>query len=99
MAHFDSVTNLRNRRSFELTLAEGLDALRTSGGQIDVMFLDLDDFKQVNDSLRHRMGDKLLVEIARRPRAIIGGYGRALGGATNSSYSTTSRPVSWRRRL
>ena len=72
MAHFDSVTNLRNRRSFELTLAEGLDALRTSGGQIDVMFLDLDDFKQVNDSLGHRTGDKLLVEIARRLRAIIG---------------------------
>ena len=72
MAHFDSVTNLRNRRSFELTLAEALDALRTSGAQIDVMFLDLDDFKQVNDSLGHRTGDKLLVEIARRLRAIIG---------------------------
>ena len=72
MAHFDSVTNLRNRRSFELTLAEALDAVRTGGGQIDVMFLDLDDFKQVNDSLGHRTGDKLLVEIARRLRAIIG---------------------------
>ena len=73
MAHFDSVTNLRNRRSFELILAEALSSTYASGGDgLTVMFLDLDDFKQVNDSLGHRTGDKLLVEIANRLRAIIG---------------------------
>ena len=72
MAHFDSVTNLRNRRSFELALGEALSSAQASGAGIDVMFLDLDDFKQVNDSLGHRTGDKLLVEIASRLRAIIG---------------------------
>jgi diguanylate cyclase (GGDEF)-like protein len=72
MAHFDSVTNLRNRRSFELALAEALSSTQASGAGIDVMFLDLDDFKQVNDSLGHRTGDKLLVEIASRLHAIIG---------------------------
>src|SRR6202453_527199 len=72
MAHFDSVTNLRNRRSFELFLAEALSSTQSSGAGVDVMFLDLDDFKQVNDSLGHRTGDKLLVEIANRLRAIIG---------------------------
>jgi diguanylate cyclase (GGDEF)-like protein len=72
MAHFDSVTNLRNRRSFELALAEELGATEADGERIDVMFLDLDDFKQVNDSLGHRTGDKLLGEIARRLRLIIG---------------------------
>ena len=72
MAHFDSVTNLRNRRSFELALAEALSSHQSAGAGIDVMFLDLDDFKQVNDSLGHRTGDKLLVEIASRLHAIIG---------------------------
>jgi diguanylate cyclase (GGDEF)-like protein len=72
MAHFDSVTNLRNRRSFELVLAEVLASTQLGGAGVDVMFLDLDDFKQVNDSLGHRTGDKLLVEIANRLRAIIG---------------------------
>ena len=72
MAHFDSVTNLRNRRSFELALAEALSSTQSSGAGLDVMFLDLDDFKQVNDSLGHRTGDKLLVEIATRLTAIIG---------------------------
>ena len=72
MAHFDSVTNLRNRRSFELILAEALVSTQSGAAGVDVMFLDLDDFKQVNDSLGHRTGDKLLVEIANRLRAIIG---------------------------
>jgi diguanylate cyclase (GGDEF)-like protein len=72
MAHFDSVTNLRNRRSFELALAEALCFTQSSGDGLTVMFLDLDDFKQVNDSLGHRTGDKLLVEIASRLSAIIG---------------------------
>ena len=72
MAHFDSVTNLRNRRSFELALAEALSSTQSGGAGVDVMFLDLDDFKQVNDSLGHRTGDKLLVEIASRLHAIIG---------------------------
>ena len=72
MAHFDSVTQLPNRRSFEDQLAQALDPDRSPLDDVTVMFLDLDDFKQVNDSLGHRTGDKLLTEIAARLRAIIG---------------------------
>ena len=72
MARFDSVTGLPNRRCFEEELALALRRDDAPGDGLTVMFLDLDDFKQVNDSLGHRTGDKLLVEIATRLRAIIG---------------------------
>jgi diguanylate cyclase (GGDEF)-like protein len=72
MAHFDSVTGLCNRRSFEIALSAALAEPIAADRCIDVMFLDLDDFKQVNDSLGHTMGDKLLIEIAGRLNQIIG---------------------------
>jgi diguanylate cyclase (GGDEF)-like protein len=72
MAHFDAVTELPNRRCFEEQLALALHPNRPPTDGLTVMFLDLDDFKQVNDSLGHRTGDKLLVEIAHRLRDIIG---------------------------
>ncbi len=72
MALFDPVTELPNRRCFEEELALALPPGQALTDGLTVMFLDLDDFKQVNDSLGHRTGDKLLVEIARRLSAIIG---------------------------
>jgi diguanylate cyclase (GGDEF)-like protein len=72
MARFDSVTELPNRRCFEEELALALQREGGPGEGLTVMFLDLDDFKQVNDSLGHRTGDKLLVAIASRLGALIG---------------------------
>ncbi|HZZ63279.1 MAG TPA: EAL domain-containing protein [Roseiarcus sp.] len=72
MAHFDAVTELPNRRSFEEELAKALELGRPRVGGLTVMFLDLDNFKQVNDSLGHATGDKLLAEIARRLDRIVG---------------------------
>jgi predicted signal transduction protein with EAL and GGDEF domain len=72
MALFDPVTELPKRRCFEEELALALHPGQALPDGMTVMFLDLDDFKQVNDSLGHRTGDKLLVEIARRLSAIIG---------------------------
>jgi diguanylate cyclase (GGDEF)-like protein len=72
MALFDPVTELPNRRCFEEELALALHPGHAVTDGLTVMFLDLDDFKQVNDSLGHRTGDKLLVEIARRLSSIIG---------------------------
>lgn len=71
MAHFDAVTGLPNRHAFETTLAESLAQWRPDHQALTILFLDLDNFKQINDSLGHRTGDKVLVESAERLRRVI----------------------------
>ncbi len=71
MARIDSVTELPNRRCFEEELAATLRAHLDERDSANVLFLDLDDFKQVNDSLGHARGDQLLIEIAHRLQAIV----------------------------
>jgi diguanylate cyclase (GGDEF)-like protein len=71
MARIDSVTNLPNRRCFEERLAALLQSRANAPERANVLFLDLDDFKQVNDSLGHARGDKLLIAIARRLEEIV----------------------------
>jgi diguanylate cyclase (GGDEF)-like protein len=71
MARIDSVTELPNRRCFEEELAAMLRAHHEGQGSTNVLFLDLDDFKQVNDSLGHARGDKLLAAISKRLQAIV----------------------------
>ncbi len=71
MAHFDAVTGLPNRHAFETTLAESLDQWSPGQQALTILFLDLDNFKQVNDSLGHRTGDKVLLESAERLRRVI----------------------------
>lgn len=71
MARLDPVTDLPNRRMFEERLAATLKPASGAPAKLNVLFLDLDDFKQVNDSLGHARGDKLLAEIAKRLCAIV----------------------------
>lgn len=66
MAHHDALTGLANRRLFTAHLDHALVTARREGTRLAVMFLDLDRFKTVNDSLGHETGDKLLVEVGRR---------------------------------
>ena len=66
MAYHDNLTNLPNRELFRDRLDHALAQSRRKGSHVAVMFLDLDRFKQVNDSLGHMIGDKLLKSIAER---------------------------------
>ncbi len=71
MARIDPVTELPNRRCFEEELSAMLRPRGPTQDSVNVLFLDLDDFKQVNDSLGHARGDKLLAAIAMRLQAIV----------------------------
>jgi diguanylate cyclase (GGDEF)-like protein len=63
-AHCDALTNLVNRRGFDQLFAEKLKERQATGGMLAVMFLDIDHFKRINDSLGHDAGDELLKAIA-----------------------------------
>ena len=66
MAHFDTLTGLPNRNLFNELLQRGLAAAQRDRGQMALMFIDLDRFKQINDTLGHEVGDHLLRLAARR---------------------------------
>ncbi|HEX6843838.1 MAG TPA: diguanylate cyclase [Actinomycetota bacterium] len=66
LAFHDPLTGLANRQLFEETLALAIDRARRTEKIVGVLFLDLDEFKVVNDTLGHHAGDALLRELARR---------------------------------
>ncbi|WP_440112215.1 bifunctional diguanylate cyclase/phosphodiesterase [Acidovorax sp. BL-A-41-H1] len=66
LANFDVLTNLPNRRMFMDRLDHALALARQSGQVGALLYVDLDNFKQINDALGHSLGDALLVSVAAR---------------------------------
>ena len=82
LAQFDSLTGLANRHRMNKELTAKLKAFKASKRVCALMMLDLDRFKQVNDTLGHPAGDELLKQVAARLQRIIGDRGEIgrLGG-------------------
>ncbi len=66
LAHHDPLTELFNRSSVEARMQQELERAQRNGQQLAVLFIDLDRFKQVNDSFGHLVGDELLCSVAVR---------------------------------
>lgn len=66
LAYYDSLTGLPNRRLFHDRLGQAMERARRNEKLVGILFLDLDHFKDINDTLGHLFGDRLLQETAKR---------------------------------
>lgn len=82
LAKYDSLTGLANRHRMEKRLTATLVAYKAAKRSCALLMLDLDRFKQVNDTLGHPAGDELLKQVAQRLKSIVGDKGEIgrLGG-------------------
>ncbi|WP_413408565.1 diguanylate cyclase domain-containing protein [Paenibacillus amylolyticus] len=71
LSYHDALTGAPNRRYLNKMLSDALSAATTSVGQLAVMFADLDNFKQINDTLGHDAGDELLRQFVKRAGACL----------------------------
>ena len=71
LAYYDTITQLPNRALFEDRLAQAIAMAKSSGQMLGVLFISLDQFKKVNDTLGHGPGDILLREFAERLKSCV----------------------------
>ncbi|WP_426451405.1 putative bifunctional diguanylate cyclase/phosphodiesterase [Paenibacillus sp. S-38] len=81
-AMHDELSGLPNKRMFERSLSAAVEESAAGGKKLAVLFMDLDRFKYINDSLGHAIGDELIRQVGRRLAGILAGKGLVarLGG-------------------
>lgn len=82
MSYTDSLTKLSNRRAFDRYFQTTLVEYTVTGKPMSLMFLDIDHFKDFNDSYGHRIGDQALVTVASK----LTGYAQKYGNSPNRSF-------------
>ncbi|AJR25768.1 histidine kinase [Sphingobium sp. 22B] len=75
LARFDSLTGVENRMAMQMRLREMFDGRRSDQDPMAVFWMDLDRFKEINDSLGHMIGDQLLCRVAERLSRALDGRG------------------------
>ncbi|MFW2373582.1 MAG: putative bifunctional diguanylate cyclase/phosphodiesterase [Gammaproteobacteria bacterium] len=91
LAYYDSLTNLPNRRFYKELLIHSLHYAGRYNKILAVLFIDLDGFKRINDTLGHDMGDRLLIEVAGRLEHCIRNSDYLSRQVDDSSLNTVSR--------
>ena len=76
LARFDSLTGLENRMAMQMRLREIFDANQKRNDAVTILWMDIDRFKEINDSLGHMVGDQLLRGVAERLNEVVQGRGR-----------------------
>ncbi len=71
LAHFDFLTGLPNQVLLKDRVAQSIKLAQRSATQLAVLFLDIDHFKNINDTLGHRIGDELLIQLAARLKSMV----------------------------
>jgi diguanylate cyclase (GGDEF)-like protein/PAS domain S-box-containing protein len=71
LANFDALTGLPNRTQLDIRIKDLLSLARRHKQEFSIMFLDLDHFKDINDTLGHRIGDELLIHASHRLKTIL----------------------------
>ena len=71
LAHHDALTQLPNRVLLRARLEQALASARRAGQHLAMLFVDMDNFKNINDTLGHPVGDRMLVEVGRRLQSLV----------------------------
>ena len=87
LAYHDPLTGLPNRLAFETQLSQAIADCDRQGKQLALMLIDLDNFKNINDSLGHHVGDELLQKVAVRLRQTLRSSDLVAASAATSSWS------------
>lgn len=83
LAYHDSLTRLPNRAQLRRSLREAIDSAQRTGESLALLFVDLDEFKQVNDTLGHEAGDEILTAVAGRLADTLGEWNASNGGGAS----------------